>query len=70
MRPHHIVVALSAWLCIGLAVVKLAGLTGNSLSWWLWLGVPGLLVGCGLAFSFGVALLGLYLGLLAPQSDA
>ena len=63
MRIYKFVIALAAWLGTGLVVVQFAGLSADSLSWWLLFGLPGLLVGGGLIFGFGVVVVGLYLGL-------
>ena len=67
MRSTHVACGLAGWLCIGLAVVLLAEIPEDSLAWWLWLGLPGLLVGTGLVLAFAVIALALYLSFTGPS---
>ncbi len=66
MRTSHIVIGLATWLGIGLSVVKLAGVPESALAWWLWFGLPGLLVVGGMAISFALVVILLALSLAYP----
>jgi len=66
VRTSHIVIGLATWLGIGLSVVKLAGVPESSLAWWLWFGLPGLLVVGGMAISFVLVVMLLVLSFANP----
>ena len=66
MRSTHIVIGLGVWLGIGLSVVKLGAVSESSLAWWLWFGLPGLLVIGGMAISFALVVILLALSFAYP----
>ena len=67
MKVNQIVIGLSVWLAIGLLIVMLTNLEHPSMAWWLLLGLPGTIAALGLAFSFVVVIVGLYLSFLRAR---
>lgn len=64
MKVNQIIVGLSMWLAIGLLIVMVTDLEHTAMTWWLLLGLPAAIAALGLAFSFAVVIVGLYLGFL------